>query len=183
MQGRPGKIIVERKLGTALLSPRPTAPSSLELSEDARQRPTSLPCGHCGPQSSPHPSIAKKRFCREENSIQTQCQSPEHLEPTSGHHYMDTLFPWWQEGANAIMGAWVVAGIQEVLKKHKASYLLLFLNNSVYLVYYKSCIDFIVSWPVFDCVKYLRAHWAAQRHEVKEPSTQGFWLLACAGNG
>jgi hypothetical protein len=105
VQGRPGKIIVERKLGTALLSPRPTAPSSLELSEDARQRPTSLPCGHCGPQSSPHPSIAKKRFCREENSIQTQCQSPEHLEPTSGHHYMDTLFPWWQEGANAIMGA------------------------------------------------------------------------------
>lgn len=105
VQGRPGKIIVERKLGTALLSPRPTAPSSLELSEDATQRPTSLPCGHCGPQSSPHPSIAKKRFCREENSIQTQCQSPEHLEPTSGHHYMDTLFPWWQEGANAIMGA------------------------------------------------------------------------------
>lgn len=55
VQERPGKITVERKLGTALLSPQPTAPSSLEISEDARRRPTSLPC------SFPCPSISNKK--------------------------------------------------------------------------------------------------------------------------
>lgn len=39
---------------------------------------------------------------------------------------------------NGTGGAWVVAGIQKVIKKkYKASYLLLFLNNSFYLMYYK----------------------------------------------
>lgn len=39
VQRRPGKTTLERKLGTALLPPLLATPSSLKLSEDARERP------------------------------------------------------------------------------------------------------------------------------------------------
>lgn len=140
-RGRPGKTTVERKLSMVLLPSLPTAPFSLKISEDATQRPTSLPCSHSGHEAFLTHKVGWSILQYKKNILQRRKVDSSSVPAFTGYvvssKWVATLLmraaggnkwhPW------CLGGGWNPEGD----KKYRASYLLLFSNNPLCFTYYK----------------------------------------------